>query len=924
MEGGLIIREKTRVCKDAFQRCLEIQDLSEDDWIEQKSAEFNWWISGLNADKIGPGSLDSRLMLRPDVRDVVVDLLGGLIMALSKCEDIAEEEDIAENDSLQESSSDSQHLTIGELNRTPSPWSDMSDGTGTEARSSAADESEKAVSDLYQEQKFYIETSIEILIRIHAAIKKSGLKFRNQRADDDLARAEERYQNEKSRLGEHKALYGSDPSISEHERFRRFLTRLVLRNGYKEGLLRSIESNIHRFIIKHGPEVNDHPYLNRQRKLLVVFRAYLYDASRLTPIQRRLINANVVRRNRLIHAGNAEKAQPRTKNDEPQLLQRLPIANEVTPQSQAEKRKLDHPGQVPAAAPSYTPPISRKSFVSQAATGLASNFSITTALVPMKKTKSAATKMSARVATIDYPKCPATKGPFPCPYCPSILSHAYTERTKWRAHVSQDLCAYVCIFENCESPDDMYTSTYEWMSHMAKCHSAMEWVCTECSKNAQKAVENAANHSFKDSWDLKAHILSLHPEMHESEVPLMVQAGNRPIGIQRVACPLCRPGLVSNATGEKDGTPVHPEICVEEIGLVHLEEDEHIATHIHEFSPQAFPWPGETKTQDKSEICSSKSTASTRQAVIIPASGAADPIFEIQNYLHNQTEVIDNLEDPSKKLLSLPTRSKAYFVLDHGIPLDSNNGLFDRLLGLATNKLVSPLTECHPQAPIEARSYLQNPASLYPQTVIECTDVRWAFDNAMQQGVEAAITSMLKLGGNDSKDKRSTSDLTMLRVIQIEENPREKIKELLKNPEYEKGIRELFASQDNQGEKRIVGVITGFITGFVTCTDMAVNKSEENTSAGDLSSKPVPAAATGIPGTTVTAERSSRKVYHSDISGDHKGEVVVACSYLPIFAHVNKAESRPSWIGQWWRGSDSAFSHLQVGDAPMVVESKDG
>lgn len=88
MEAELIIRNKTRVCKEAFQRCLKIQDLAEDDWLEQKSAEFNWWISGLNADKIGPGSLDSRLMLRPDVGEVVVDLLEGLIMALSKCEDI--------------------------------------------------------------------------------------------------------------------------------------------------------------------------------------------------------------------------------------------------------------------------------------------------------------------------------------------------------------------------------------------------------------------------------------------------------------------------------------------------------------------------------------------------------------------------------------------------------------------------------------------------------------------------------------------------------------------------------------------------------------------------------------------------------------------------------------------------------------------
>ncbi|KAF4957458.1 hypothetical protein FGADI_3094 [Fusarium gaditjirri] len=641
MEADLTIRKKTRFCKEEFQRCLKIQDLAADDWLEQKSAEFNWWVSGLNADKIGPGSLDSRLMLRPDVRDVVADLLDGLITALSKCEDIAEE-DIAEVDSLEEPFSSSQYLTANGLNRTPSPWSDMSDGTGTEANCSTKDENDDAVGDLYREQKFYIETNIEILIRIHAAIKKSGLKFRNQRADDALKRAEERYQLEKSHLGEHEALYGSDSSIGEHERFRRFLTRLVLQNGYKEQLLRSIESNIQRFITEHGSEIDDNPYLNCQRKLLLVLRAWLYDPSRLTPIQRRLINANVVRRNRLIHAGNARKAQSATKQDEPQLPHRLPITKEETQQSQVEERKLDQSGQMPATKPSYTPPVpaptSKKSFVSQTATGLASNFSLTTALVPTKKTKSAATKMSARVATIDYPKCPAKKGPLPCPYCPSILSHAYTERNKWRAHVAQDLCAYVCIFEDCKSPDDMYTSTYEWMSHMARDHSATEWVCTECSKQDPPTVENASIHFFDDSLDLEAHILSLHPEIHESEVNLMVDAGKRPVGIQRVACPLCRPGLVSNPSEEEDGTAFHPESLVEEIGLVHLEEDEHIATHIHEFSLQAFPWPSETKVQDKSGMSISHSTASTRQEITFQGSGDADPIFEIQNYLHNHVE----------------------------------------------------------------------------------------------------------------------------------------------------------------------------------------------------------------------------------------------------------------------------------------------
>ncbi len=89
-ESEFVLRDSARRCKQLFQSCLDIPALDEDDWLEQKCAEFSWWTSGLNVDKSGPGSLDSRLRLRPDVRDVVADLLDGLIIALSKCKEIGE------------------------------------------------------------------------------------------------------------------------------------------------------------------------------------------------------------------------------------------------------------------------------------------------------------------------------------------------------------------------------------------------------------------------------------------------------------------------------------------------------------------------------------------------------------------------------------------------------------------------------------------------------------------------------------------------------------------------------------------------------------------------------------------------------------------------------------------------------------------
>lgn len=81
--SGYVLHDKSRACKQWFRDCFEIPGLEYDDWLEQRCAEFNWWTSGLVADKRGPGSLDSRLKLRPDVIEVVSTVLDGLESSLS-------------------------------------------------------------------------------------------------------------------------------------------------------------------------------------------------------------------------------------------------------------------------------------------------------------------------------------------------------------------------------------------------------------------------------------------------------------------------------------------------------------------------------------------------------------------------------------------------------------------------------------------------------------------------------------------------------------------------------------------------------------------------------------------------------------------------------------------------------------------------
>lgn len=160
--------------------------------------------------------------------------------------------------------------------------------------------------------------------------------------------------------------------------------------------------------------------------------------------------------------------------------------------------------------------------------------------------------------------------------------------TRLSGHVAQDLCGYVCVFEDCESPEDMFASTYEWMSHMARFHSEVEWVCPLCAKQPlPDAADDVEAASFPDPSQLKDHILACHPAIKAAadltELELVVSAGQRTVGIRKVRCPLCRPGLVTSEEGI-DGCAV-PHLAVGQMeGLVQLEEDQHVATHIHEFA----------------------------------------------------------------------------------------------------------------------------------------------------------------------------------------------------------------------------------------------------------------------------------------------------------------------------------------------------
>jgi hypothetical protein len=85
MESRESIRNAASACRQELEGCLDIKDLKQQAWAENRLADFNLWASGVGALVDGKMSLDLRLAPRPDAKAVVEDLLHFLAEAIRRC-----------------------------------------------------------------------------------------------------------------------------------------------------------------------------------------------------------------------------------------------------------------------------------------------------------------------------------------------------------------------------------------------------------------------------------------------------------------------------------------------------------------------------------------------------------------------------------------------------------------------------------------------------------------------------------------------------------------------------------------------------------------------------------------------------------------------------------------------------------------------
>ncbi|KAF2683624.1 hypothetical protein K458DRAFT_39983 [Lentithecium fluviatile CBS 122367] len=86
--GGILsIADAAAACRESLTECLAIESLREE-WAEDRLADFKLWDAGVGASSNKKASLEERLILKPHVRNVVLDLLIVLKSTFDQCREL--------------------------------------------------------------------------------------------------------------------------------------------------------------------------------------------------------------------------------------------------------------------------------------------------------------------------------------------------------------------------------------------------------------------------------------------------------------------------------------------------------------------------------------------------------------------------------------------------------------------------------------------------------------------------------------------------------------------------------------------------------------------------------------------------------------------------------------------------------------------
>jgi len=385
IKDGTILRREAETCLRLFAQCLLIENLSNTRflWFEDCQARFRWWAFGVKASSTGRGSLDRILAHRSDVRDAIHGVLQSLASALNSC--LVESCPLDPEDDADDARSDASSL-ISEQSAFSLASTDSDVDNGDH------------MADVVARHAYFIEMCLRSLMRFSILIRKARDKLRHKRADDDLARIQ-RHEPE------------------TYAEFKAHLETLILLGPYEHSLLSWLES------------AEAHQKISQS--VGIVIRAWLFN--RLGPVQARLVQANLIRRHRMMYSRrNGRPIDSISTQDNLVSVQTaLPLRTrpsssqpqQGTRPTEVVKTDITPSTRAPHALPA-TPTL-------QSETVLGSELG--TVPVRSSKATSVLSKLTRTGQNQDYPKTSMLDKLSQCPYCGFFLGPEYAKsEKKWQ------------------------------------------------------------------------------------------------------------------------------------------------------------------------------------------------------------------------------------------------------------------------------------------------------------------------------------------------------------------------------------------------------------------------------------------------------------------------------------------------------------
>ncbi|KAL6796176.1 hypothetical protein GGI42DRAFT_331043 [Trichoderma sp. SZMC 28013] len=133
-----------------------------------------------------------------------------------------------------------------------------------------------------------------------------------------------------------------------------------------------------------------------------------------------------------------------------------------------------------------------------------------------------------QLSKVFKPDVPAI-GEVTCPYCFYTLSleEVFDER-KWQNHVKNDLDPYLCLFEECSEPDELYKHSEKWLSHMHQ--HIQRW---RCPSHRELGL-------FPTCESYMQHVRDVHDtKINDNKLRALANRNARSLPKLFLSCPLC-------------------------------------------------------------------------------------------------------------------------------------------------------------------------------------------------------------------------------------------------------------------------------------------------------------------------------------------------------------------------------------------------